>query len=111
MQNYIHVQQTTDLKIFYTDGSKQNDGDTGFAVYCPEENVKICRKLPNNTSIFTAEVFAIRSALLYIKNNNLKNVLMCTDSKSSIQSLKRSPEKVSESWYIINLIVIYDIRA
>ena len=44
-------------------------------------------RLPETTSIFTAELFAVHAAVKYIKNTNKKYVVLI-DSKSVIDSIK-----------------------
>lgn len=77
-------------RIFYTDGSvKPNTNTTGFAVYEPTENIRASGRLPNNTSIFLAESYALLTALQQIKENNLHEALVVSDSKSLLTTLNR----------------------
>ncbi len=97
-QNKNSITQTEALALFnkfkaehntytfiYTDGSLQN-GRTGFAVYSQNYNYFI--RLPDICGIYTAELTAILYALKYIKNKNLKKAVICTDSSSSLLTLK-----------------------
>jgi len=52
--------QTQHLNI-YTDGSKL-EGGVGAGLYCTDPELRLSYKLPNDCSIFQAEVFAIRKA-------------------------------------------------
>ncbi|XP_044249365.1 uncharacterized protein [Drosophila takahashii] len=52
--------QTQHLNI-YTDGSKM-EGGVGAGLYCTDPKIRLSFKLPNDCSIFQAEVFAIRKA-------------------------------------------------
>ena len=70
-------------KIF-TDGSKQGEG-AGAAVWSTKFN--IMARLPPECSILTCELFAIYSAVLFIRGSG-KETAIFTDSMSSIQSLK-----------------------
>lgn len=82
----------------FTDGSKHNDpAGVGAAIYSPTLPLSQKYTLPPLTSIFTAEIFAIRQALLYVKSHQLKKVLICTDSLSTLQALKG---KYDIHWYI-----------
>lgn len=68
----------------YTDGSK-DESNTG----CAYVHNDLCKQflLPNQFSIFSAELFAILQALQYINNSNLYNIVIATDSLSSIQAI------------------------
>ena len=69
----------------YTDGSK--DGPNVASACVSQNHTRKCR-LPDNASIFTAEIQAINMALDYIKNANLSKVLIFSDSLSVLQSIK-----------------------
>jgi ribonuclease HI len=73
----------------YTDGSKDEHGKIGIGIYVPKLQVSINHKLPDNLSIFTAEMMAILTALEKISENPPKMVTIFTDSLSSIQALRR----------------------
>jgi len=64
----------------FTDGSKDNN-KVALAVIFP--NKSYSQKLPQNTSIYTAELFAVKLALLYIRKR-----IIFTDSLSALQSLE-----------------------
>ena len=51
----------------YTDGSKQLDNTVSSALYIPKFNIKISKRIPNNCSIYTAELSAIYLALNWIR--------------------------------------------
>jgi len=49
---------------FYTDGSKKNlDDPTGASVYSPDIDLGIMHRLPAETSVFSAEAWAIYLAI------------------------------------------------
>lgn len=89
---YVHF-----LKV-YTDGSKLSDGSVGCAFVIPDLQITKRFKLNDGVSIFTAELFAIYMALSYV--NDLTNkpfaVVVCTDSKSSLQALQSETKNRSE---------------
>lgn len=71
----------------YTDGSKSESG-VGFAAVLPFRIIK--GKLPNSSSILSAEISAIYCALFALNNINLnKNsqIVIYSDSQSALQSL------------------------
>ena len=71
-------------RLFYTDGSKQN-GSTGCAFTV--NNAFFSHKLHPCFSVFTAELFAIREALQYIRTNRVERSLICSDSQSAIRAI------------------------
>lgn len=72
--------------FIYTDGSKQNDL-TGLACYSEKFEVQV--HLPNFTSIFVAELLAILHSLEKISSSDFGvNFVICSDSKSSLQSIE-----------------------
>ena len=73
-----------DFQHIYTDGSK--DGPNVASACVSQNHTRKCR-LPDNASIFTAEIQAINMALDYIKDANLSKVLIFSDSLSVLQSI------------------------
>ena len=69
----------------YTDGSKQ-DEKVACAVISPNFTDSI--RLPDNSSIFTAEAKAIDIALYHIRDQPEKQFIICSDSLSVLRSLK-----------------------
>ena len=69
----------------YTDGSKQ-DEKVACAVISPNFTDSI--RLPDNSSIFTAEAKAIDIALYHIRNQPEKQFIVYSDSLSVLRSLK-----------------------
>lgn len=73
----------------YTDGSKSDLG-TGAAFIHFHNNLKISHwtgTLNKSNSSFQAEYIAIDKALNYIKHNNIKDVNLFTDSRSTIEAI------------------------
>ena len=75
--SYVHI---------YTDGSKDQNDNTGAAVYIPKFNVKFAKKL-SPVSIFRAEQIAIIMALELIKQYNIKHSVIFCDSLSVLCDL------------------------
>ena len=75
-----------DFQHIYTDGSK--DGPNVASACVSQNHTRKCR-LPDNASIFTAEIQAINMALDYIKDANLSKVLIFSDSLSVLQSINK----------------------
>jgi ribonuclease HI len=63
----------------YTDGSK-DDNYVGCAVSCGDDVIKY--KLPSQSSIFTAELLALLTALQYVNDSPLESFVIFVDSRS-----------------------------
>lgn len=75
------------LQIF-TDGSVSLEGDAvGAGIYIPLTCSKLGYKLPAGVSIFSAEVFAISTAVQKIMDHNWTRSIILTDSLSTLQAL------------------------
>ena len=76
-------------KIFFLillhDGSKENN-KAALAVIFPAKVYS--QKLPYSTSIYAAELLAIRAALQYISKFSIKTSIIFTDSLSALQSIE-----------------------
>ena len=79
-----HKNEHADSIAIYTDGSKSKDG-VGFAVISTTFQIK--SSLPNNASIYTAELMAIKSALIKVIRLNLRKVVLYSDSLSAIEGI------------------------
>ena len=78
----------SECEHIFTDGSIINNR-TGCAFYHKNLNYKKKIRLINNTSIFTAELWAIFQALQYcLELDSNQEIVIFTDSKSSLQALK-----------------------
>ena len=54
-------------------------------MYIPAKNVVTTWKIPDECSVATAELFAIFRAVLYLKNQDIRDGVIFTDSKTSLQ--------------------------
>ena len=86
-KNYFHdiVSKYAHCDLIFTDGSK-SDGRTGCAFV--HQDRKFMYRLPDNASIFSAELSAISFSLDYVASNSLKNCLICSDSLSALTCIK-----------------------
>lgn len=82
---------TQHLKIF-TDGSKQGS-KTACAYSIPELKNKKSFALPDNTSIFSAELYAILQATHFIRDMLPLSVVILTDSLSAIQAIEAQKDQ------------------
>ncbi|XP_070070046.1 uncharacterized protein [Drosophila takahashii] len=82
--------QTQHLNI-YTDGTKM-EGGVGAGLYCTDPEIRLSFKLPNDCSIFQAEVFAIRKAAEVAQNINRPHdvVNLFVNSQAAIRSMQSS---------------------
>jgi ribonuclease HI len=82
--NNIRSQYSTH-KFIYTDGSK--DGlTTAYAVTSQSSNYR-SERLPDISSIFTAELTAIYVAVKIVRDSDIEKFVICSDSKSALQAL------------------------
>jgi len=92
---------TINAKTFYTDGSKlDKDVPSGASVYSPDFNINITHKLPAETSVFSAETWAISLAINAI--SDCDKAVIFSDSKSVLDALA-SPLSLNNN-YLIYLI-------
>ncbi|XP_022231641.1 uncharacterized protein LOC111080368 [Drosophila obscura] len=81
-------EQTQHINI-YTDSSKIKGG-VGAGIYCNDPEIRLSYKLPDQCSIFLAEIFAIRKAAEVVQStdrpNDIFNLFM--DSQAAIISMK-----------------------
>ena len=91
-QNFQELQsRLSDYQHIYTDGSKVED-KVGCAYISGTHHEKI--RLPDGSSIFTAESKAIDMALDYVMNNSLENkFVIFSDSLSVLKSLNHTSSK------------------
>jgi ribonuclease HI len=91
-------------KMIFTDGSKSDKG-VGAAFYYPDIDFSQGYSLLTETSIFTAEEFAIVIAIKFIIKQDTDNFAILTDSKSVLQPLQGNCLTSSTNW------LIYDIKS
>ena len=85
-ENFLNTQKTfPDHHHMYTDGSKQGM-KVGCAAVC--QNQELLKRLPNEFSIYSAEVIAIDLAKNIIVNHKSSKFIIYSDSKSVLQALQ-----------------------
>ena len=75
------------FSFVYTDASKYQD-HTAIGIYSPGL-LRARHRLEDHTSVFSAELYAIFIALQLIQQHHIQQACICSDSKSSLQSLQR----------------------
>lgn len=97
--HYVNTEKETYQRI-YTDGSKTKESVKA-AFYDSESKFGRCFTLDANTSIFTAEAYAIWEALKYVERNcRNSKFLIITDSLSVLKSLESSKLSYKTNCYI-----------
>lgn len=80
-----------DHTAIYTDGSKSNTGTgAGVVIFDESQEATIIRSaLPETTSVFQAELYAIKEAMIWISNNKQtsKSYHIYSDSRSALQAI------------------------
>ena len=91
---YIHENWPNWCHI-YTDGSSDPiSNHTGFGVHTTQPVISTqSYRLPNNQSIFTAELMGMASALHNQQSKNNNKILILTDSLSGLQALQNKNTK------------------
>ena len=91
---FLNIFNSNDFIDIYTDGSKMFENDNsfvGFATWSEIDSFKFAKKLPDLSSVFTAECFAILSSLDLISNyivlNPVHKFRIFSDSQSIVKSL------------------------
>lgn len=77
-QNCTHI---------FTDGSKTSN-NVGGAYYIPERNISHVFRLNTTCTVYTAEAYAIKSALEWSLQSASSDVLICSDSMSVLSSIR-----------------------
>jgi len=98
----------------YTDASKTPDGRTNAAFCIPKIDFKCGVRLTDNITIFTAELTAIKLALMWILENRDKvisrrSISLYSDSLSAVQAIKNErtdcrPNMLNEIYEHVNNI-------
>ena len=103
VKEHINNRYSNYLKI-YTDGSVLENGECGSAFVIPFLKVEKSFYIGKGFSVFTAEIFAILSALYFISNcyHSFYGILLCVDSISVLQSL--------QNWNNLRADLIFEIR-
>ena len=93
----------------YTDGSKDNMGRVGSGVFISDLDVGLTFRLPNCLSVYTSELVAIREGLRFIRDNNIQNAIILSDSLSALQSLETGKSISRPNLLIEILMILSDI--
>ena len=108
-----HMENNNEWLQVYTDGSKAEDKTAcGFCI--PKFSIEQSYNLPDYTTIFTAELYAIYKALLWIGENNDYPTIIYTDSKSVCETLMsghaKCPNLLNKTMYLYSKLVADDAQ-
>ena len=89
LQYFLEHKHKSDVEI-YTDGSKDDKRvGAGVAIFSGSKlNGTILRRMYDYASIFTAELYAIKLALISLKTSNNISCTIYSDSLSAVQAIK-----------------------
>ena len=76
-----------DYTYIYTDGSRTQIGRVGASVFIPDHDIELYYRLPDNLSVFTAELDAVYSAISLILQHKILKPLILTDSLRLVRCL------------------------
>lgn len=89
----------------YTDASKlSREGCVGLAVWIPSLNIILSQKLPPEATVYTGEATAILDAIKFCTSNSVRQPVICSDSKSCLQSIMAGPYGASSGHTVIHEI-------
>lgn len=87
--NTSDVHSTSDI-VWYTDGSKDSNDETGSG-WCAEKELTVWgyKRLGSYATVFQAEVSAIQECVNYMLTSNITNtaIAICTDSRAALLAL------------------------
>lgn len=104
------VHELGPAKIIFTDGSKSEVG-TGAAMYADEPQHSTSLRLNEPATVFTAELSAIKMAILHIASQPIGKYIVASDSLSSIQAIITRKISARTNQLIIDIVSnIYELH-
>lgn len=92
-----------DGQVWFTDGSKSVPQSVGCASRCPIEDITVTRCIDGRASIFTAESIALLDAVELGTRGGDRDVIVLSDSRSALMSLKSFSLNVRTNPYILEI--------
>ncbi|MGL5597185.1 MAG: ribonuclease H family protein, partial [Aeromonas sp.] len=87
VQGYLNKNYYGYLEI-YTDGSKDPSiGHVGVGINVPEFKIQVSKRLPNNVTIYTAELVAVYLGLQWVEEVKPDRVVIFSDSATALESI------------------------
>ncbi|XP_045463824.1 uncharacterized protein LOC123673381 [Harmonia axyridis] len=91
----------------YTDASKSRDPDSvGYGVWIPTRAVKVCGRLPDHWSVYTAETYAICRAVQMIIDRNLTRAVIISDALGVLNKLKHGNINANIDIVTVNTLIL-----
>ena len=81
------LQEYRTMTHIFTDGSKTTDEKVGSAFCVPSLGVEQAIRISDDSTVYTAELIAIKLALTWIKDAPVNRYIIFSDSLSALQSL------------------------
>jgi ribonuclease HI len=89
---------------------KNQLGQTGVGVIIPEFKLHIGKKLNEGISVYTAEMIALLGAVEWIEEVRPLRAVICSDSSSSLISLKRNHSESRPDILLVIQQILYHIQ-
>jgi ribonuclease HI len=76
--------------VWYTDGSRMQDGRIGAGVYGQSEGMRLRISLGKYVTVFQAEIYDILACVYEIQNRSRseKHISICSDSQAALEALQ-----------------------
>jgi ribonuclease HI len=105
-----HYEKYAKYCSIYTDGSKSEKGLVGSAFYVKYTNERYSYRIANDLTIYTAELVAIKQALIWVQRMESifklgTKVAIFSDSKSALESIKSERSKLRPN-LLLNILEI-----
>ena len=92
--SFLAFNEFTHFVKIYSDGSKQQNGSVGAAIYVDDISATFSWRLEPVHSILTAELYAILQGILFAVNHlNNQNIVIFTDSLSALEIIQNPVNK------------------
>lgn len=86
--------------FIFTDGSKHQNNDSGFAIFVPNFNHFVLRRTSKLLSIFYIELIAISCAVDHIDGRDLGFVVIASNSQTSLAALS-APDRTGHCHHLV----------
>ncbi|XP_013884271.1 uncharacterized protein LOC106532689 [Austrofundulus limnaeus] len=110
VQSYIENKYFDYVQV-YTDASKSLSNNNGVSFIVPEFNIKKCKRISDDLSVFTGEMMGIILALSWIEEVRPLRSLICSDSSSSLYSIKNNQSNSRPDLLLEIQLILYRIQA
>ena len=116
MYRNLKEDQHRDKKEIFTDGSRETSNNgvckVSAGMVIPSLDVKEGWKLPQYFSVFSAEMYGLYRALIFIEGHPIDKYVICTDSLSALSAMKSRDKAKSNSllWEVLRKFHLLTIR-